>query len=392
MPAKRVSVCLIQDYLPPYRIPLFAKIAAAEGIDFTLLLMARRNANYAQWADLWRDPPFTCAVVEGWRFRLKSSSEESGFNPALFFTLMRRQPDVVICSGFSPNTILALAYRLLFRKRVIVWTEATATSESFLSYPRLREQLRRFLARWVDAFIDAGTEARAYAKSLLRPGRDVPFFRSYNAIDGAEFARRCDAFRKNAAAFAAFRSRFAPRNILFSGQLIERKNIRRLLEVYEEILHRSPTPVGLIVLGQGPLHDTIAGRKNSRDLTHLHLEGFQLAEDYYKYFAVADAFILLSVFDCNPLVLFEALAAGLPTICSRHAGNAIDFIADGENGFIVDPDDVAATATRTLALLDAEDREGMAAAARAAVRKSDYDDAAQAFIDAARSVVSSGVS
>ena len=129
MPASPVTVCLIQDYLPPYRIPLFTKIAEADGIDFTLLMMARRHASYEQWEHLWRNPPFRCVLVDGWRFRF-SSDMESGFNPALFFTLMRLRPDVVICSGFSLNTILALAYKLLFRKRVVVWTEATATTES----------------------------------------------------------------------------------------------------------------------------------------------------------------------------------------------------------------------------------------------------------------------
>jgi glycosyltransferase involved in cell wall biosynthesis len=381
MPTAPLKVCLIQDYLPPYRIPLFTKIAAAGGIDFTLLIMARGHASYEQWADLWRNPPFKCALVPGWRFRLKSEAE-SGLNPRLFFALARRRPDVVICSGFSFNTILALAYRALFRKRVIVWTEATATSESYLSYPRLRTRIRRVLARWVDGFVDAGTEARIYAQSLIAQSRSVPFFRSYNAIDNDDFARRCDAFHADAAAFEAFRRRFAPRNILFSGQLIERKNIRRLLDVYEAILGCNADPIGLIVLGQGPLQDYLVERKREHGLRHLYVEGFQLAEDYYKYFAAADVFMLLSVYDCNPLVIFEALAAGLPAICSKYAGNAIDLIADGENGFIVDPEEVADVATKTLTILNAEDRGPVAAAARAAVRKANYGGAAQAFVDA----------
>jgi len=380
------KVCLIQDYLPPYRIPLFTKIAAAEGIDFTLLLMARRHASYAQWADLWRNPPFECLLVPGWRFRANAEAE-SGLNPALFFILARLRPDVVICSGFSINTILALLYKALFGKRVLVWTEGTETSESYLSHPRLRTRIRRFLARWVDGFIDAGTEARAYAESLLAPNRRVPFFRSFNAIDNAGFAGRCDAFRADSAAFTAFRGRFAPRNILFSGQLIERKNIGRLLEVYEAILARSKEPIGLIVLGQGPLHDFLVERKRTGDLRHLYLEGFQLAEDYYKYFAAADVFMLLSVFDCNPLVIFEALAAGLPAICSRHAGNAVDFITDGEDGFIVDPENVEEIAAKALTILDSADRGAMAAAARAVVRKANYAAAAGAFVDAVTAVV-----
>jgi len=383
MATRPTRVCLIQDYLPPYRIPLFTRIAEADDIDFTLLLLARRDVRYAQWADLWRDLPFRCTLVEGWRFRLKSDTE-SGFNPALLFTLIRVRPDVVICSGFSLNSIFAILYRLFFRKRAIVWTEATPTSESYLSYPRLRTWMRRLLARCVDAFVDAGTEAREYAESLLPAGRRVPFFRSYNAIDNEAFAARCAAFRQDTAAFAAFKGRYAPRNILYSGQLIERKNIDRLLDAYTDIVRRSATPVGLILIGQGPLESAVLERKRREKLDHLYVEGFQLADDYHKYFAIADALVLLSVFDCNPLVVFESLAAGLPTICSKHAGNAADFIVDGRNGYIVDPDDTRTVADRIEKVLEADDRDAMAEAARVSVQKANYADAAQGFIDAVR--------
>jgi glycosyltransferase involved in cell wall biosynthesis len=271
-----------------------------------------------------------------------------------------------------------------------VWTEATETSESHLSYPRQRAAIRRLLARLVDGFVDAGTEARAYAKSLLPPGRSVPFFRSHNAIDNDGFVRQCEAFRGDAAGLAMFRSRFPARNILFSGQLIERKNIRRLIDVYEEILRTSDGPVGLIVLGQGPLEGYLAARKRERNLRHLYLEGFQAGGDNARYFVVADLFILLSVYDCNPLVIFEALAAGLPTICSKHCGNAVDLIEDGSNGYIVDPDNVADVAAKTRALLDAADRGAMADAARRMARKSNYGEAAGAFVDAVTAVAGRG--
>jgi len=386
MPTTPVKICLIQDYLPPYRIPLFAKVAEADDADFTLLLTARKHNNYEQWNKLTETLPFDCVSVPGLRFRFRSEME-SGLNPALFGALVRIRPEVVICSGFSLNTILALVYKLLFRKRVVVWTEATETSESFLSYPKARTRVRRLLTRWVDGFIDAGTEAREYAASLLGGNRRVPFFRSYNAVDNEGFSRRCAAFRADANAFAAFKSRFPGRNILFSGQLIERKNIRRLIEVYEAILERSDSPVGLIILGQGPLEEYLTDSKRSRNLEHLYLEGFQLADNYFKYFAAADVFMLLSVYDCNPLVIFEALAAGLPSICTETAGNAMDFITEGQNGFIVAPDDVEGIAAKTLTILNDSDRQSIAEASREAVGKANYEDAAQAFLDAVGAVM-----
>ena len=40
---------LIQNYLSPYRIPLFAAIAASESIELTVALMAPDKPDYPAW-------------------------------------------------------------------------------------------------------------------------------------------------------------------------------------------------------------------------------------------------------------------------------------------------------------------------------------------------------
>jgi glycosyltransferase involved in cell wall biosynthesis len=63
------------------------------------------------------------------------------------------------------------------------------------------------------------------------------------------------------------------------------------------------------------------------------VEGEELAEAY----RMADAFILTSRFENQPVVLLEALACGLPVI-STNVGGISEVIHEG-NGILIVPDD-----------------------------------------------------
>ena len=62
-------------------------------------------------------------------------------------------------------------------------------------------------------------------------------------------------------------------------------------------------------------------------------EGIELK----KYFKASDIFIFPSLYDQFGYVVLEALASGLPVICSKNSG-ASSLIHNGKNGFIIDPD------------------------------------------------------
>ena len=53
----------------------------------------------------------------------------------------------------------------------------------------------------------------------------------------------------------------------------------------------------------------------------------------------ADIFAFPSSREGLPVSLMEAMAAGLPVVCSNTRGNT-DLIEDGKGGYLVEPDDV----------------------------------------------------
>ena len=84
----------------------------------------------------------------------------------------------------------------------------------------------------------------------------------------------------------------------------------------------------------------------------------------WEAYSQADVFALPTYNDCFPLVLLEALGAGLPVV-STTEGGIPDIIKDGETGFLCPPRDAANVADRIGRLLrDSDLRERMGEAAR----------------------------
>jgi len=383
------KIIIIQNYLSPYRVPLFAAIAASASIDLTLAFMAPDKPSYPMWKYNFSQLPFRTKFIPGTRLILPSQEKSQiCFNPYLLKFLGAEKPDVIFCCGFNTSSVIAALFRLLTGTPIVIWSEGTSITENRRRFSFIRKTIRRFIAALASGFVVPGQLSHGYILSLLPINTKKPIFVSYNCVDSDALSLACQRFKEDVAAWTRFRSVFPEKNILYSGRLIEPKGIRPMLEVYKRISIKSPQEVGLILLGQGRLKEFIQDYKKKNKLQYLFIEGFIGQDEYPKYFALADVFLLLSLSDCNPLVIFEALSCGLPIICSNRAGNAPDFVKEGQNGYIVDPYDIEGTVDKVLSLLYNPKIEEMKMASRKIVCKANYNDSAAAFVTMASMVIS----
>ena len=93
----------------------------------------------------------------------------------------------------------------------------------------------------------------------------------------------------------------------------------------------------------------------------MKFEGFRQYGELPGYYAGAGAFVHPAHEEPWGLVVNEAMASGLPVLVSRRCGCAGDLVAEGENGFLLDPGDVGAMAgrLRQMAEMGREERERM---------------------------------
>jgi colanic acid/amylovoran biosynthesis glycosyltransferase len=108
--------------------------------------------------------------------------------------------------------------------------------------------------------------------------------------------------------------------------------------------------------------------------------------------STADAFVLSSVGlgEASPVAVMEAMASGIPIVCSLIGGTA-DMLNDGEEGFLVPQEDIDGLTRAFMALSDPQRRARMGAAARTrAVAQFDCRHTSLRLLDAIRETTAAG--
>lgn len=118
--------------------------------------------------------------------------------------------------------------------------------------------------------------------------------------------------------------------IVTAGRLTEQKNQQFLVEIMRDLC-RDNENIRLLILGDGPQKDTLTDYiKKTGMCIKIQLTGN--VDDVENYFARSDLFALCSTYEGLPLVILEAMAAGLPII-STDVGGVKDVI--GQCGILV---------------------------------------------------------
>ena len=150
-----------------------------------------------------------------------------------------------------------------------------------------------------------------------------------------------------------------------AGRLTEQKALEDTLAA----LARVPR-VALLVLGEGPERAALERRAAQLDVSdRVRFLGAGTRDDVMVLFRAVDAALLTSAWENLPHTLLEALAAGTPVIATA-VGGIPEVVRDGENGLLVPPRDVAATASAIDRLVrDDVLRASLAAAAAPSVEE-----------------------
>ncbi|SIS69155.1 Glycosyltransferase involved in cell wall bisynthesis [Roseivivax lentus] len=206
-------------------------------------------------------------------------------------------------------------------------------------------------AKFADASL-VTTVTRALRDEVLAvaPGRDVPVITM--GVDTARFA-----------GVRPTRPQGAPLRFLSISRLAPVKGHGYFLEALRRLIDEGQN-VQYVIAGSGEAEPAIRAEIARLSLgDHVEMAG-PLSQDAVRAaLGQSDVFVLTSFGhgEAAPVAVMEAMAAGLPVICSRIGGTA-DMIEDGVDGLLVPQQDVDAIA-------DAARRLCADAALRALIRK-----------------------
>ena len=203
------------------------------------------------------------------------------------------------------------------------------------------------LSPLTDVLITINREDYERAKRLLRAKKVV-----YIPGVGIDVSR----FRGNGEQGAALRRELGIPDgaavLLSVGELNKNKNHRAVLEALARMENRN---LHYVVCGRGPLKEELEAFAREKGLAdRVRFMGYR--DDIPAFYAMADVFVFPSFREGLSVSVMEAMASGLPIVCSRIRGNT-DMVEDGVNGYLMEPGNPDSIAGALRRLENREKRE-----------------------------------
>ena len=153
------------------------------------------------------------------------------------------------------------------------------------------------------------------------------------------------------------------KKIIFVGQFIERKNVRRLVEAFYRARCEVESGSGWVLelYGSGSMRDeliNLASTLNSQLVTlnsRISVNDFVQPEQLAFLYQSARIFCLPSLWEHWGVVVHEAALSGCVLLLGNRMGAANDLLTEGENGWTFDPYDVGEMAQKMKWAMGADD-------------------------------------
>lgn len=244
---------------------------------------------------------------------------------------------VKLVTGLKPDAIMLAGWASRAYKKLSSAHQLSSARFILAMDTPWRGDLRQRIARWrlagflsrMDWVVVSGKEARSYARVLGVP--DSRIQKGVYAYDQRLFNESLFEERER------LRGGW-PRKFLYVGRYAHEKAIDVLVDGYRRYRQLSKTPWPLDCYGAGPKSALLQGQTGIAD------HGFVQPVELPQVFVNHGALVLPSRYEPWGVVVAEAMAAGLPVVCSSACGAATSLLHNQFNGIEVaanDPDSLA---------------------------------------------------
>ena len=271
-------------------------------------------------------------------------------NPGVLAELNLLKPDTLLVAGSwnTPTMLIAGLNIYSPHPRRFFWSEGHA--DAALHKGGLIAWVRRRVYRTFDGF--AVPNAKSAEWALAQAGGPRPMISLPNAIDAKFFARPSATARNESRRALGIEGE--GRVLVQVSALTERKGVLELAKAFLTLPPADRRGAKLLFVGDGELRgalDALAAKSAGA----IRMLGQLPPEEVRRVLWAADAFILNTRLDPNPLSAIEAAAAGLPVVMSAAAGNVREVVEVPNAGFVIrDPADASEALRSVLAASDVE--------------------------------------
>jgi glycosyltransferase involved in cell wall biosynthesis len=350
----------------PYRTAFFdalAEEAARAGRRFHVLYCAKTEPG-RHWPYDASKMKHAHTVLRG--FHPSLAGIYAHLNPGVLAELNLLKPDTLIIAGaWNTPTMLVAGLNIYSpHPRRFFWSEGHA--DAALHKGGLIAWLRRRMYRTFDGF--AVPNAKSAEWALAQAGGPRPIVTLPNAIDAKFFARPSAGVHADSRRALGLEGE--GRVLVQVSALTQRKGVVELAGKFLSLPEAERRGAKLLFVGDGDQRGALDAL-SAKSAGTIRMLGQLTPEEVRRVLWAADAFVLNTRLDPNPLSAIEAAAAGLPVVMSAAAGNITEIVEALDAGFVIrDPADPA-EALR--AVLSASDEQLAAMGARAAANAQRFD-------------------
>ncbi len=140
--------------------------------------------------------------------------------------------------------------------------------------------------------------------------------------------------------------------VIFTGTLIKKKGIYQLMQAWNIVNEQLPH-ARLHIYGKGPI-DKMQKLLNEQAVNTVFFKGHVSKQLLNEQLAMAELAVFPSYAECFALAPMEAMVCGTTVLYSTRTSGP-ELIDDGENGVLVDPDDIKTMADKIILLLTNKD-------------------------------------
>lgn len=278
----------------------------------------------------------------------KISSISPFLNPQIISRLLKGKFDAIILHSYQYiSDWLAFLTAKLINSKVLFYGEMYPRQNKSFLLNLIRLFVHHRMVQGADACLAIGSVAKqVYLQQYHIP--DEKIFLAPYAVNNEFFLGDSERYKDQKSQLKKDLG-IAPDLpvILCVASFVAKKRQQDLIQA----MNLLNGPAQLILVGHGPLLDEIKAYC-SLHYSNTILPGFINQSHLTKFYAVADIFVLPSLWEEFGLVVNEAMCAGLPVITSNTVAASKDLIIEGANGFTFPPGDASALAEKLNILLD----------------------------------------
>lgn len=332
-------IAIVSTHPIQYYAPWFALLAKEKDIELKVFYTFSQRQTDLFDNQFGQKIEWDIPLLEGYNFDfvLNTSSKPDLGNfwgvkcPALIEKIEVWEATHILIFGWNYHAHLRVMRH--FKNKIPVWFRGDSTLLDEKS--GLKLILRRLFLKWVYSYVDyafyVGTNNKKYFE--VHGLKENQLLYTPHAIDN-------ERFFDNAANQYEIKAKAWRRNlnidedsivILFAGKFDQNKNPDFLINAIQAYNGLSPQKIKLLLIGSGPLESKL--NEMIVEDENIQLLPFQNQSIMPVVYRLGNIYCMPSYRETWGLAINEAMACGIPIICSDNIGATIDLIINGQNGF-----------------------------------------------------------